>query len=123
MWKLSLRSWNEVSELSFARSPASMSVLPDVTQHTLILRSNWCGCSGCPYPYVTQQILAPTAEFPSCRIIKESLEPEFVYEHMMYPRWGAGLHDTNEGQVEVEEEREMDYEDFADYSPVSVENE
>ena len=40
----------------------------------------------------------------------------------MYPCWGAGLRDANVGQVEMEVEREMDYEDFTDYSPVSIEN-
>ena len=116
-------TWYRDRFVEWAEEIAGMSVMPDVTNHTSIIWSNWCGRSGCPYPYVTQHIFAPTAEYPGRRIVKENPAPEFVYERMMYPRWGAGLRDANVGQVEMEEEREMDYEDFADYSPVSVENE
>ena len=50
--------------VEWAEEIAGMLVMPDVTNHMSIIRSNWCGRSGCLYPFITQHIFTPTAEYP-----------------------------------------------------------
>ena len=82
-------------------------------------RRDWCGLVGCPYPYVTDQILARTPEIPGPQVITENPLPTHIYDRMLCPRWGAHLRDSEEGTMRMEEE-EVDV-IVGDYGPVSVE--
>jgi len=110
--------WYRDRFVEWAEEISRMTHLPDLTKHCSLLRRNWCGTYGCPYPYVTERIIAPSADFPDRQVVKESPTPRHIYERALYPMWGAFLRDENTGQVEEEEEREPDDDD---YSPISVE--
>jgi hypothetical protein len=109
--------WYRDRFVEWAEEMAKLPVLPDLQKHTSLLRSNWCGLRGCSYPYVTDRILAPTAQVPGRIVLKESIYPAHVYERMLYPKWGVTKRNEDEGQVEMEEEEEDV--DRYDYSPVS----
>ena len=113
--------WYRDKFVEWAEEIANLAVLPDLTKHTTLSRANWCGLRGCPYPYVTEQILAPRAEHPGRLVLKERIYPAHVYERMLYPRWGFSKRDANEGQAEEEEEEEEEDETLHDYSPISEE--
>ena len=111
--------WYRDRFVEWAEEIAGLAVLPDLKKHSPLLRKDWCGLRGCPYPYATDRIGPPSAVIPGRQILKEPAVPAHVYERMLYPKWGYSKRDPKEGQVEVEEEEE--FEDVGDYSPASVE--
>jgi len=60
----------------------------------------WSGLIGCPSPYVTERIIAPSDGVPGQHIVKENAAPLHLYDRPLYPKWGAMLRDENTGQVE-----------------------
>lgn len=110
--------WYRDKFVEWAEEIANLAVLPDLKNHSSLLRRNWCSLLGCPYPYVTELILAPNDTVPGQRVLKERVYPAHVYDRMLYPQWGVSRQDENKGQVEMEEEED---EEINDYSPVSKE--
>lgn len=112
--------WYRDRFVEWGEEIANLAVLPDLKRHSSLLRRDWCGLRGCPYPYVTERVIAPTRKVPGRQIFKERVFPAYVYERMLYPRWGPTRRDANEAQVEEEEEEE-DEGMWESYSPVSEE--
>ena len=119
VWGAMRPVWYRDQFVEWADEISRLWVLPVLDRHNPILQRNWCGLIGCPYPYVTERILAPTHGSPGVQVIAENPLPTHVYDRLLYPRWGAHLRDSEEGTLGVEEE-END-ENAGDYSPVSVE--
>jgi len=91
---------------------------PDLQQHSGLCRSNWRGLISCPYPYVTERIVALSDGVPGWQILKENAAPLHLYNHTLYPEWGVMLWDESTGYVEGEEGEDRD---DGDYSLISIE--
>ena len=119
VWGAMQPAWYQDQFVEWADEISHLWVLPVLERHNPILRQDWCGLLGCLYPYVTEQILAPTHGIPGVQVLAEPSQPTHVHNRLLYPRWGAYLRDSKEGKLKVEEE-END-ENAGDYSLVSVE--
>ena len=99
--------WYRDKFVEWAEEIARLAVLPDLKKHSPFRHQDWCGLRGCPYPYVTERIVAPNALVPGVQLLKEPVFPAHVNDRMLYPKWGYTERDPKEGQVELEEEEEF----------------
>ena len=83
-WGVLRPAWYRGQFLEWAEEIARLWVLLVLDRHNPIRRRDWCGLVGCPYPYVTDQILAPTPEIPGPQVITENPLPTHIYDRMLY---------------------------------------
>lgn len=81
--------WYHDKFVEWAEEITNLVVLPDLMKHSSLLHRNWCSLLGCPYPYVTEQIIVLSAAVPGQQVLKECMFPAHVYNRMMYLRWGV----------------------------------
>ena len=81
--------------------------LPNIRNHSIEWRDNWCGMVGCPYPYVSTALGAEVGvhNLPSF-IAKEDPSPGPNVNRMCFPHWGAHLVNGEPAWEEVEKEKE-----------------
>lgn len=91
--------WYRNQFVDWARSTLLLASAPDIWKHSPKDRVNWCGMTGCQYPYVSEpEPPVPGLILPKnvTLLRKEDLRPMPFSDEFLIPQWGAHLRKTSD---------------------------